>query len=127
MSIARYNAVMAKTPSALDEAPQRVRGCCVQLAPPLPTRTVREMAAVYKAIADPTRLQMLHMLKAASDPICVCDFTAAFDLGQPTVSHHLGKLKAAGLVDCFKRGVWAFYRLRADMSPTARAALTTVP
>src|SRR6478609_2146170 len=105
---------MTKT-STLPMAPERVRGCCVPLAPVLPDSTVDELAGVYKALADPTRVQMLHLLKAATEPICVCDFTAAFDLGQPTVSHHLAKLKQAGLVDSFKRGVWAFYRLRADM------------
>ena len=97
-------------------------------APPLPDATAEELAAVYKALADPTRIQMLHMLDARDrEPICVCDFTAAFDLGQPTVSHHLAKLKQAGFVDSFKRGVWAFYRLRADMPKSARAALATIP
>jgi ArsR family transcriptional regulator len=99
----------------------------VPLAPPLASRKVDELAIVYKALADPTRVQMIHMLKAATDPVCVCDFTAAFDLGQPTVSHHLGRLKAAGFIDSFKRGVWAFYRLRSDMPTSARAALTTIP
>jgi len=111
----------------LPEAPERVRGCCVQLAPPLSERAVDELAAVYKALADPTRVQILHMLKAATEPVCVCDFTAAFDLGQPTVSHHLGKLKAAGFIDSFKRGVWAFYRLRDDMPEAAWSALATIP
>jgi ArsR family transcriptional regulator len=117
---------MAKT-STMAVAPERVRGCCVTLAPPLPDRTVDALAAVYKALADPTRVQMLHMLKAASEPVCVCDFTAAFDLGQPTVSHHLGKLKAAGFIDSHKRGVWAFYNLRSDMPAPAGAALATIP
>jgi ArsR family transcriptional regulator len=113
--------------SAVRDAPPRVRGCCVALAPPLPAATADELAAVYKALADPTRIQMLHMLSAAEEPICVCDFTAAFDLGQPTVSHHLAKLKQAGFVDSFKRGVWAFYRLRDDMPKSARSALATIP
>ena len=117
---------MAKT-STVIQTPERVRGCCVQLAPALPMRTADEFAGAYKALADPTRVQMLHMLKAATEPVCVCDFTAAFDLGQPTVSHHLGKLKAAGFIDSFKRGVWAFYRLRDDMSDAARSALATIP
>lgn len=107
--------------------PERVRGCCVPLAPALPDATVDNLANVYKALADPTRVQMLHMLKAATEPICVCDFTAEFDLGQPTVSHHLAKLKAAGFIDSFKRGVWAFYRLRDDMPDAARSALATIP
>lgn len=109
------------------EAPERVRGCCVQLAPPLSDKTADSVADVFKALADPTRVQMVHMLKAATEPICVCDFTAAFDLGQPTVSHHLAKLKAAGLVDSFKRGVWAFYRLRSDLPRAARAAVDAIP
>jgi len=117
---------MTKT-STIPVAPERVRGCCVALAPPLPDREVDELAAVYKALADPTRVQMLHMLKAATEPICVCDFTAAFDLGQPTVSHHLGKLKAAGFIDSFKRGVWAFYNLKRDMPASTKAALATIP
>lgn len=121
----RYNRGMMKT--SLPMAPDRVRGCCVALAEPLPDAKVDELAAVFKALADPTRVQMLHQLKAAPEPICVCDFTAAFDLGQPTVSHHLGKLKAAGFIDSFKRGVWAFYQLRSDMSVPARAALATIP
>lgn len=109
------------------QAPDRIRGCCVQLADPLPDREAEELADVHKALADPTRIQMLHMLKAASEPICVCDFTAAFDLGQPTVSHHLGKLKGAGFVTSLKRGVWAFYHLRSDMPEAARAAIKAIP
>ena len=113
--------------TAMLEAPERVRGCCVQLAPALSDKTADSVADVFKALANPTRVQMVHMLKAAPEPICVCDFTAAFDLGQPTVSHHLAKLKAAGLVDSFKRGVWAFYRLRSDLPPAARAARAAIP
>ncbi len=113
--------------ASVPEAPERVRGCCVQLAAPLPVPLAETLAGVFRALADPTRIQMLHMLRAAAEPICVCDFTAAFDLGQPTVSHHLGKLKAVGFVESSKRGVWAFYRLRDDMPAEARAALATIP
>jgi ArsR family transcriptional regulator len=117
---------MVKT-SALPVTPERVRGCCVALAAPLADSKVEEIAGVHKALADPTRVQMLHLLKATTEPICVCDFTGAFDLGQPTVSHHLGKLKAAGFITSFKRGVWAFYQLREDMPAPAKAALATIP
>jgi ArsR family transcriptional regulator, arsenate/arsenite/antimonite-responsive transcriptional repressor len=113
--------------NAVVEAPDRVRGCCVQLAPPLSDRVADDLAEIYKALADPTRVQMLHMLKAAPEPVCVCDFTAAFDLGQPTVSHHLSKLKAAGLVRSFKRGVWAFYSLRDDMPDAAKHVMRSIP
>src|SRR4051794_39764735 len=125
MDPARVTAMVKRVPVL--ETPERVRGCCVQLAPALPESTADGIADVFKALADPTRVQMVHMLKAAPEPICVCDFTAAFDLGQPTVSHRLGKLKAAGLVDSFKRGVWAFYRLRDDLTVPAQAALDAIP
>ena len=111
----------------LDLIPARVKGCCARVAEPVPAARADELATLFKALADPTRVQMLHMLKAASEPICVCDFTAAFELGQPTVSHHLAKLKDAGLVSSFKRGIWSFYRLRADLSPAAREALSLIP
>jgi ArsR family transcriptional regulator len=111
----------------LDLLRPRVKGCCVAVAPPLPAVQADGLALIFKALADPTRVQMLHMLKAATEPICVCDFTAAFDLSQPTVSHHLARLKDAGLVASFKQGVWSFYTLRQDLPQTARAALALIP
>jgi ArsR family transcriptional regulator len=105
---------------------ERIRGCCQPVAPPLPDAEAAELAAVLKAIGDPTRIQMLHMLRAATEPVCVCDLTAAFDLGQPTISHHLARLREAGLVTSFKRGIWAFYQLNPAMNATARAAVQLV-
>jgi ArsR family transcriptional regulator len=78
---------------------------------------------VLRALADPTRLQIVACLAAAADPVCVCDFTAAFGLSQPTVSHHMARLRAAGLVESGRRGVWAHYRLREDLSPAVRRLL----
>jgi ArsR family transcriptional regulator len=101
----------------------RVKGCCNPVAPPLPEQRADELASLYKALGDPTRIQMLHILAAASEPVCVCDFTAAFDLGQPTISHHLATLRDAGIVTSFKRGIWAFYLLNPAMSASARAAV----
>jgi ArsR family transcriptional regulator, arsenate/arsenite/antimonite-responsive transcriptional repressor len=99
----------------------------VAVAPLLADDQADHMAALFRALADPTRVQMLHVLKRATEPICVCDFTAAFDLGQPTVSHHLAKLKDAGLVTSFKRGVWSFYQLRQELPENVQAALALVP
>jgi ArsR family transcriptional regulator len=115
-----------KSPLPLAVA-DRVRGCCVPITATLPDQQADDIATLAKAIADPTRVQILHALKAAAEPVCVCDFTEAFDLGQPTISHHLAKLKAAGLVDSEKRGVWAFYSLRHDLTPSAKAALALIP
>ena len=109
------------------ELPVRTRGCCSDVAAPLPTKRASDIATVMRALADPTRVQMVHMLKAATEPVCVCDFNAVFDLGQPTVSHHLAKLRDAGLVASQKRGIWGFYSLRQDLSPTAREVVATIP
>jgi ArsR family transcriptional regulator len=62
-----------------------------------------------KALADPTRLRMLELLASQPQPLCVCDITSQFALHQPTISHHLGILRRAGLIDAEKRGVWTFY------------------
>jgi ArsR family transcriptional regulator len=104
----------------------RVKGCSQDVAPPLPETRAEEFAGIFKALGDPTRIQIVHILAAAADPVCVCDFTAAFDLGQPTISHHLAKLREAGIVTSFKRGIWAFYQLDPAMSPAARSAVESL-
>ena len=118
---------MAARSLVVDLAANRVKGCCIPLARPLSDATIGRLAEVFKAISDPTRVQMLHYLKTSSEPICICDFTATFDLGQPTISHHVGKLRDAGFVESFKQGVWSFYRLRKDMPAEAREALRLIP
>jgi ArsR family transcriptional regulator len=101
----------------------RVKGCCQPVAPPLPEARADELAVLYRVLGDPNRVQIIHILTAATEPVCVCDFTAVFDLGQPTISHYLAKLREAGLVTSFKRGIWAFYQLDPQMSPAARTAV----
>jgi ArsR family transcriptional regulator len=78
---------------------------------------------VLKALSDPTRLQMVGILKRARRPVCICDFTAAFDLTQPTISHHMGKLRTVGLVEVTRRGIWSYYRLRPHLDAKTRALL----
>ncbi len=106
--------------------PDRIKGCCQAVAEPLAEDRVDELSRIYKVLGDPTRVQMIHILAAATEPVCVCDFTAAFDLGQPTVSHHLAKLREAGIVTSLRQGVWAFYQLNPAMSPVARAAIQLI-
>lgn len=84
---------------------------------------VDQSVEVLKALADPTRLQMISVLKNSAAPVCICDFTAAFDLSQPTISHHMAKLREAGLVDVSKAGIWAYYRLASQLQPKTRALL----
>ena len=53
-------------------------------------------------------------LRPALTPVCVCEFTGPLKLSQPTVSHHLKKLVAAGLLNREQRGTWAYYSLNRD-------------
>jgi ArsR family transcriptional regulator len=72
----------------------------------------KQQALVFKALADPNRLRLLSIIKAApTGSTCVCDLTEPLDLGQPTVSHHLKVLVEAGLLHREKRGTWAYFSL----------------
>lgn len=106
--------------------PVRQRG--VACAPPKRMRSerVEQLSDVLKALADPTRLEMVAILRAAKEPVCVCDLTAAFDLSQPTVSHHMARLRDAGLVDWEKRGIWTFYELRSDLPAATRRLVDAI-
>jgi ArsR family transcriptional regulator len=100
--------------------PERERGVCCTLELEVPQTKAVEQAAVLKALADPTRLQMVLALRNTTEPACICDFTAAFKLSQPTVSHHMAKLREAGLVDATRRGIWTHYRLRPHLPASIR-------
>jgi ArsR family transcriptional regulator len=78
----------------------------------MPIADAERLAAVLKALADPVRLRLLSLVRASdAGEACVCDLTAALGISQPTVSHHLKTLVAAGVLTREKRGVWAWYRL----------------
>src|SRR4029077_11094040 len=100
----------------------RERGECCEL-PVVKETWATETSVLMKALADPTRLTMLASLWKADAPICVCDFTAGLGLTQPTISHHMAKLKAAGLVESERRGIWIYYRLRTRLAPATRQLL----
>jgi ArsR family transcriptional regulator, arsenate/arsenite/antimonite-responsive transcriptional repressor len=111
---------------AMIELPVRQRGACCEL-PPMPSPQWAEgRAALLRAVADPTRLAMVACLWSAGQPVCICDFTATFELSQPTISHHMAKLKAAGLVESEKRGIWSYYRLKQDLPESTRELLRVV-
>jgi ArsR family transcriptional regulator len=97
--------------------------CCVPGAPPLDPAAAQDLASLFKALADPTRVAIVNRL-AAGEECCVCDLTDAFELSQPTVSHHLRLLRDAGLVEAERRGTWAYYRLVPEAIERLRGALT---
>ena len=108
---------------ALKELPViRQRGACCAL-PEVDGRWADRTSDLMKALADPTRLTMMASLWKAQAPICICDFTAGLDLSQPTISHHMAKLKEAGLVESDKQGIWVYYRVRADLPVDQRKLL----
>ena len=89
--------------------------CCAPLgAPRLSDEQAIETARVFKALADPHRVKIVNLLATSPEPVCVCELTGPLGLSQPTVSHHLKKLVAAGLLDREQRGTWAYYSLRRD-------------
>jgi ArsR family transcriptional regulator len=98
--------------------------CCPPAQVDLTDRTAD--ASLLKALADPHRLTMLATLARADDEVCVCDFTAALPLEQPTVSHHLKILREAGLVTCERRGTWVSYRLAGGAHERIDATLHSV-
>ncbi len=104
--------------------PVRQRGNCCQVNLDIQPAAVEAAVDVLKVLADPVRLQMLAALHEAAEPICVCDFTAALGLSQPTISHHVGKLRSAGLVKVTREGVWSFYELDPGLAPSIRELLT---
>jgi ArsR family transcriptional regulator len=108
---------------AIKELPVvRERGACCEL-PIVNESWANETSDLLKSLADPTRLTMLASLWKSEEAICICDFTAGLGLTQPTISHHMAKLKAAGLVDSKKRGIWTYYRLRDTLAPSTRRIL----
>ncbi|AJF69832.1 ArsR family transcriptional regulator [Streptomyces vietnamensis] len=90
---------------------QDADGCCGRLAAaPLDEDRAADLAKVFKALGDPVRLRLLSMIASRDGgEVCVCELTPAFELSQPTISHHLKLLRQAGLVDCERRGTWVYY------------------
>ncbi|HET7418792.1 MAG TPA: metalloregulator ArsR/SmtB family transcription factor [Candidatus Dormibacteraeota bacterium] len=101
---------------------ERERGVCCAL-PEVDSGWAEETSVLMKALADPTRLTMVAALWKATEPVCICDFTNDLELTQPTISHHMAKLRDAGLVDSDKRGLWTYYRLRDDLPARTRRLL----
>ena len=94
--------------------------CCPPLAGTALTNDEADnAAAVFKALADPSRVRIVNLLATSDEPVCVCDLTPPLGLSQPTVSHHLKKLTDAGLLRREARGTWAYYTL--DRDALARA------
>src|SRR6266508_7039337 len=98
----------------LELAPKQKRPagepCCEPVVYPDVAREQAErIADVAKALGDPIRLQLVDVLRKHAGEVCVCELAPLFDVGQPTISHHLKVLRDAGIVDSERRGLWAYY------------------
>jgi ArsR family transcriptional regulator len=106
-------------PVDLELAPKQKRpagqSCCEPVVyPDVEREHAERMATIAKALGDPIRLQLVDVLRKHAGKVCVCELVPLFDLSQPTVSHHLKVLRAAGLVDSERRGLWAYYYVIPD-------------
>lgn len=86
---------------------------------------IRELADVFKALGDPTRLKILALLNVRD--CCVCELVPLFGISQPAVSKHLARLRAARLVREKRRGQWVFYSLNRERLKEIVAAIDPLP
>lgn len=84
--------------------------CCEPVVyPDVDREHAERLAMIAKALGDPIRLQLVDILRKHAGKVCVCELVPLFDVSQPTLSHHLKKLRDAGLVDSERQGLWAYY------------------
>lgn len=105
---------------------EAIAACCPGLlTTPLGEDQSVELARVFKALGDPVRLRLLSMIALhQGGEVCVCELTPAFDLSQPTISHHLKLLREAGLIASERRGTWVYYRLLPEATDHLATILT---
>jgi ArsR family transcriptional regulator len=86
--------------------------CCEPVVYPEVDRAQAErMAEIAKALGDPIRLTLVDVLRKHAGQVCVCELVPLFDVSQPTLSHHLKKLREAGIVDSERQGLWSYYHV----------------
>ena len=97
-----------------------------KFAPALTEDDAVSQARLLKALADPTRLRILSLLSRHEGEVCVFEIVESFTLEQPTISHHLRILRDAGLVDCRKKGLWAYYYVRREALRRAQEVINAL-
>ena len=102
--------------SLIELTPVETVACCSPLMrEPISEQQAASVSPLLKALADPVRLRLLSLVASHADgEACVCDLNDAFELSQPTISHHLKVLHESGLLDREKRGVWVYYQARPE-------------
>lgn len=105
-----------------------LRACCSPVTGGvLDALAAQRLARLFKALGDPTRVQLVSLIAAHPDgEACVCDLTDPVGLSQPTVSHHLKQLVDADLLTREQRGRWSYYRIVDGALQALAATLTDV-
>jgi ArsR family transcriptional regulator len=105
---------------------RRAGGCCVAVVEPdLSEESALDLAAVFKALADPTRLRIVDGLrKSAPEALCQCELVPLFDMSQQALARHLKVLATAGVIGSERRGVWTYYFVRPDALEALRTWLS---
>ncbi|QNS08263.1 ArsR/SmtB family transcription factor [Streptomyces xanthii] len=119
------NTRVAELP-VLNQPDETAAPCCPPLTErPLSAAEAERTAKMFKALGDPVRLRLFSLVAShEGGEACVCDIS---DVGvsQPTVSHHLKKLKDAGLLTSERRGTWVYYRVEPSVLAAMGQLLTT--
>jgi ArsR family transcriptional regulator len=105
-------------------APQADPDCCPSLAEAIDRTEAEKLAGMFRALADPARVQLLSLIRAQPGGECACNLVEPLELSQPTVSHHLKVLHSAGLLERERRSTWIYYRVRQDRLAGIANALT---
>ena len=115
------------TPTDSSTGATTAGACCAPgVEPAIDDSVAQDLAKVFKALGDPTRVKLLSLIAASADgEMCVCDLTEPVGLSQPTVSHHMKLLVEAGLATRDQRGRWAYYRAVTGTLAQAARALTS--
>jgi ArsR family transcriptional regulator, arsenate/arsenite/antimonite-responsive transcriptional repressor len=89
--------------------------CCEPLVYPAVDRDKADrIAEVAKALSDPVRVQVVDVLRKHAGEVCVCELVPLFDIAQNTLSHHLKRLRDAGIVGVVRRGLFAYYYVKPE-------------
>ncbi len=92
----------------------------------LDRKTAEEWASWFRALSDPTRVLILHLLASAEAPMTVGDLTDRLDVGQSTISHHLAKLAEVRFVLVDQKGSSSLWRINAQCLATFPSAVDVV-
>src|SRR3954466_13879973 len=110
---------------SVDATADAAGACCLpRRIPPRDRDRAAAVADAARLLADPIRVQVLDLLREADGEVCQCDLQPLFDVSQPTMSHHLKKLREGGLVDVERRGKWAYYSINDNALEVLRTWLS---